>query len=73
MMEFPMSNNAVRSDQRTSRRQKIWERDLPKGVKSKEKIHQMSELAAEQDSRGYWLTKTDSLEGGQSNDYFAVG
>ena len=39
MMEFPMSNNAARSDQRSQRRQKIWERELPKGVKSKERLH----------------------------------
>ena len=56
-MEFPMSNNnTARADPRGQRRQKIWERDLPRGVKSKERIHQIGDL--DQD-RGNWLTRTE--------------
>ena len=53
-VEFPLSNNAARSDQRSQRRQKVWERELPRGVKSKERIHEIGD----QESRGDWLTQT---------------
>jgi hypothetical protein len=57
-LEFPMSNNATtRNDGRNQKRQKIWERDLPRGIKSKERIHELSDL--ENGGRGDWLTRTE--------------
>ena len=38
-LEFPFSNNSNPIDQRSQRRQKVWERELPRGVKSKERLY----------------------------------
>jgi hypothetical protein len=63
-LEFPMSNNAAaRNDQVSQRRQKIWERDLPRGVKSKERIHELTELGSG-DGRNDWLNRTDQNTAG---------
>ena len=56
-VEFPMSNNTVRTNQHSQNRQKIWERELPRGIKSKEKIYQISDL--EDGGRGDWLSRTE--------------
>jgi len=51
-LEFPMS---TRSDSKAQRRQRVWERDLPKGIKSKERLHDLKEL---DDDRRTWLLQT---------------
>jgi len=52
-IEFPFS---TRNDMKSQRRQKIWERELPKGCKTKERMHAIDEL---NDDRGEWLTRTE--------------
>ena len=53
-VEFPMS---TRSDQVVQRRQKVWERELPRGIKSKERVNDAKEI---DDDRGAWLTRTET-------------
>ena len=52
-IEFPFS---TQTDMKSQRRQKIWERELPKGFKSKERVQSIDEL---NDDRGEWLTRTE--------------
>ena len=50
-VEFPFS---TRIDHKVQRRQKVWERDLPRGVKSKERL---PADGSSQDDRGAWLAR----------------
>jgi len=68
-IEFPMSNNATtRNDQVSQRRQKIWERDLPRGVKSIERVHELTELSGG-DGRNDWQNRTEQNTAGVSAFY----
>ena len=71
-MEFPMSNNAARSDQR-GRRQKVWERELPRGVKSKERLDHKPDFLEQGINRGDWLHRTEHRLSGGGLPLYGVG
>ena len=71
-VEFPMSNNAARSDHR-GRRQKVWERELPRGVKSKERLDHKSDFLEQGINRGDWLHRTEHRLDGVGLPLYVIG
>ena len=67
-----MSNNDARGDQR-GRRQKVWERELPRGVKSKERLDHKSDFLEQGVSGGGWLHRTGHRLGGGGLPFYGIG